>query len=62
MIADGQRHVPAVSPIRGEVEPKPIQLVFKHLCRKVEKENPQQFRLPQDIRQFFAGGELVSWV
>lgn len=29
--------------------------MFRQLSAKVDKENPSQFRLPQEIRQFFAG-------
>jgi hypothetical protein len=31
-------------------------MTFKTLVKKVEAENPIQFRLPDDIRLYFAGG------
>lgn len=33
----------------------PITSVFQQLVRRSEGENPAQFRLPQEIRQFFVG-------
>lgn len=43
-------------------EPKPVPLVFKQLVTKVDEENPEQFRLPQELRQFFAGGEDLDMI
>jgi len=34
---------------------KPIANVFRQLITKMESDNPVQFRLPQEIRQFFVG-------
>lgn len=34
---------------------KPITAVFRSLVAHMEAENPIQFRLPQEIRQFFVG-------
>ncbi|GMK53711.1 hypothetical protein CspeluHIS016_0102970 [Cutaneotrichosporon spelunceum] len=42
-----------------------ISTVFGHLIKRVENNNPEQFRLPQDIRQFFVGvsaGPLGEYV
>jgi hypothetical protein len=42
------------APGRGKQE-KPIAQVFRALVSKMESDNPVQFRLPQEIRQFFVG-------
>ncbi|ORX38375.1 hypothetical protein BD324DRAFT_578261 [Kockovaella imperatae] len=42
------------SPARNR-DPRPIPMVFRQLVKRVEEENPTQFRLPNDIRQFFSG-------
>lgn len=33
----------------------PIKTVFRTMCHKLDNDNPTQFRLPQEIRQFFVG-------
>ncbi|KAK6910768.1 hypothetical protein I203_104800 [Kwoniella mangroviensis CBS 8507] len=38
-----------------EKELKPIPMVFKQLSKKVDEENPCQFRLPATLRTYFAG-------
>ncbi|WRT68508.1 uncharacterized protein IL334_005484 [Kwoniella shivajii] len=38
-----------------EKELKPVPMVFKQLTKKVEGDNPVQFRLPADIRTYFTG-------
>ncbi|EIW68367.1 hypothetical protein TREMEDRAFT_32134 [Tremella mesenterica DSM 1558] len=38
-----------------EKELKPIPACFKLLTKKLEEENPVQFRLPDDIRHYFSG-------
>ncbi|WWC90591.1 uncharacterized protein L201_005527 [Kwoniella dendrophila CBS 6074] len=43
-----------------EKELKPIPMVFKQLSKKVDAENPCQFRLPQPIRTYFAGVGTAS--
>ncbi len=35
-------------------------MVFKQLSRRLEEDNPIQFKLPQEVRQFFTGGECTS--
>jgi hypothetical protein len=40
---------------RGSAREKPITQVFRQLVNKMDNENPVQFRLPQEIRQFFVG-------
>lgn len=37
--------------------------MFKQLSKKIDSDNPTQFRLPTEIRQYFVGGEshLFSW-
>ncbi|ORY35491.1 hypothetical protein BCR39DRAFT_460802 [Naematelia encephala] len=44
---------------------KPIVMIFEELVRKVDEENPEQFRLPQELRTFFAGGKsfgpFLNW-
>ena len=37
---------------------RPIPMAFKQLCRRLDQENPAQFKLPQEVRQFFAGGRF----
>jgi hypothetical protein len=37
---------------------KPIPAVFKQLSKKIDSDNPTQFRLPTEIRQYFVGGEF----
>ncbi|WVN86296.1 uncharacterized protein L203_101459 [Cryptococcus depauperatus CBS 7841] len=32
-----------------------IPAVFRALCKKIDEENPEQFKLPTDVRKFFAG-------
>ena len=39
---------------------RPIPAVFIQLCKRLDEDNPVQFKLPQDVRQFFAGGELLG--
>ncbi|EKD05579.1 hypothetical protein A1Q2_00121 [Trichosporon asahii var. asahii CBS 8904] len=34
---------------------KPITTIFKTMAAKLDQDNPQQFRLPQEIRQYFNG-------
>lgn len=29
--------------------------MFRAICKKIEEENPEQFRLPADVRKYFAG-------
>ena len=45
-----------LSPVKDR-EAKPVPMVFRQLIKRIDEENPSQFRLPQDIRQFFSGGE-----
>lgn len=46
------------SPSPKDKDPRPIPLTFKNMCKRTDDENPTVFRLPQDIRQFFAGSEF----
>jgi hypothetical protein len=39
---------------------KPPTSLFAELCAKVDAENPVQFRLPPEIRNFFTGGKCDS--
>ncbi len=47
------------SPSARGAEHKPIQTAFKMLCKRVDEENPVQFRLPADVRAHFSGGRLA---
>nr|XP_031864042.1 uncharacterized protein CI109_000686 [Kwoniella shandongensis]KAA5531114.1 hypothetical protein CI109_000686 [Kwoniella shandongensis] len=38
-----------------EKDLKPLPSAFKALIKKVDEENPSQFRLPQELRTYFAG-------
>lgn len=31
-------------------------MVFKQLIKEIESKNPEQFRLPEHVRNFFTGG------
>ncbi len=51
-----QKPAPAQDSPRGiKFSDRTLATVFSHLTRRVENDNPEQFRLPQDIRQFFLG-------
>ncbi|BEJ14050.1 hypothetical protein CspHIS471_0312240 [Cutaneotrichosporon sp. HIS471] len=53
------------SPYGIKFTDRTISTVFGHLIKRVENNNPEQFRLPQDIRQFFVGvsaGPLGEYV
>lgn len=39
----------------NEVEIPAVPAVFRAICKKIEEENPEQFRLPADVRKYFAG-------
>ncbi|TXT15942.1 hypothetical protein VHUM_00445 [Vanrija humicola] len=41
--------------VPAKFKEKPVTSLFRMLINKVEKDNPQQFRLPQEIRSFFTG-------
>ncbi|KAK8854692.1 hypothetical protein IAR55_003431 [Kwoniella newhampshirensis] len=38
-----------------EKDLKPIPSIFKSICKKIDEENPAQFRLPQELRTYFVG-------
>ncbi|KIR99053.1 nuclear protein [Cryptococcus deuterogattii 2001/935-1] len=38
-----------------EIEIPAVPAVFRAICKKIEEENPEQFRLPADVRKYFAG-------
>ncbi|OWZ62399.1 nuclear protein [Cryptococcus neoformans Tu401-1] len=38
-----------------ESEIPAVPAVFRAICKKIEEENPEQFRLPADVRKYFAG-------
>lgn len=51
--ANNQAGTKGVDVIRAK--DKPITTIFKTMAAKLDQDNPQQFRLPQEIRQYFNG-------
>ena len=47
--------------IDKEKDIKPIPAIFKQLTKEMLSENPEQFRLPENVRTFFTGGKSY-WI
>ncbi|WVR09522.1 hypothetical protein IAU60_006590 [Kwoniella sp. DSM 27419] len=64
--AERSRRDAEPSPSPRDKELRPVQTVFRQLSKKVDEENPVQFKLPTDIRTYFVGtgtaarGEFVD--